>query len=140
MGVEKTVIYICIFGVICLLSMATLYPLFELQKYDSRYLYTTQAYGFSMLPTIKSGDLLVVAKKDSPYFNPEPCDILVYIYDENIAVAHRLVAIRGNTYILKGDNNDYYEVVPEERIIGEVVEIIPSDNIIATYVVESLWN
>ena len=91
-----------------------------------------------MLPTIKSGDLLVVAKKDSPYFNPEPCDILVYIYDENIAVAHRLVAIRGNTYILKGDNNDYYEVVPEDRIIGEVIEIIPSDNFIAIYIAKCL--
>jgi len=131
MGVERTVIYICIFGVICLVSMAILHPLFELQKYDSKYLYTTKAYGFSMLPTIKSGDLLVVAKKDSPYFNPEPYDILIYIYDENITVAHRLIRIHGDYYICKGDNNPYYEMVSKDRVIGEVVEVIPSDNLVA---------
>ena len=121
-----------------MITIIILHPLIKLGKYDYRYLYATQAYGYSMLPTIHNGDLLIVAKKDSPYFNPEPYDILVYIYNDSIAVAHRLVAIRGNIYIFKGDNNNYYEEVPEDRIIGEVIEIIPSDNFIAIYMAKCL--
>ena len=116
---------------IILITIIVLHPLIELGKYDYRYLYATRAYGYSMLPTIHSGDLLIVALKDSPYYHPEPYDILVYIYNDNIAVAHRLIKIQGDCYICKGDNNPYCEVVSKDRVIGEVVEVIPSDNIIA---------
>jgi len=123
---------------IILITIIVLHPLIELGKYDYRYLYATRAYGYSMLPTIHSGDLLVVALKDSPYFNPEVGDILVYSYNEKINVAHRLVAIRGDIYFFKGDNNNYIEEVPEEAIIGEVIETIPRTNIIAEYVAQGL--
>jgi len=128
---KKLVIYLCIFATLVLLSMFIFNPLIKLGKYDTRYIYATEAYGYSMLPNIHSGDLLIVAKKDSPYFNPEPYDVLVYIYNDNIVVAHRLIKVQEDYYICKGDNNPYCEVVSKDRVIGEVVEVIPSDNIIA---------
>jgi len=115
-----------------------LHPVFELMNYDNRFLYTSKAYGYSMHPTIKNGDLLIVAPKSSPYYHPEIGDILVYRHDDQIVVAHRLAGIRGNTYIFKGDNNRYYEEVPEDKIIGEVIEVIPHENILACWVAEKL--
>ena len=122
---------------IILITIIVLHPLIELGKYDYRYLYATRAYGYSMLPTIHSGDLLIIALKDSPYYHPDIGDIMVYRYD-NFFVAHRLVAMRGDTYFFKGDNNNYIEEVPEDAIIGEVVETIPKTNIIAEYLAQGL--
>jgi len=119
-------------------SIILLHPVFELMNYDGRFLYASTAYGYSMYPTIKNGDLLIVAPKSSPYYHPDVGDVLIYRYSDQIIVAHRLAGIRGNTYIFKGDNNRYYEEVPEEKIIGEVIEVIPHENILACWVVENL--
>ena len=112
-------------------------PAFQLAGYDTRYLYASTAYGYSMYPLIKSGDLLIIAKKGSPYYNPEIGDILVYRY-KNFYVAHRLIHINGDIYFLKGDNNDYVERVKEENVVGEVIEVIPRENLIAGVVVKNL--
>jgi len=119
-------------------SIILLHPVFELMNYDGRFLYASTAYGYSMYPTIKNGDLLIVAPKSSPYYHPDVGDVLIYRYSDQIIVAHRLAGIRGSTYIFKGDNNRYYEEVPEEKIIGEVIEVIPHENILACWVVENL--
>jgi len=112
-------------------------PVFQLAGYDTRYLYASTACGYSMYPSIKNGDLLVVAKKGSPYYDPEIGDILVYRY-KNFYVAHRLIHINGDIYFLKGDNNDYVERVKEENIVGEVIETIPKENLIAYTLVKDL--
>ena len=112
-------------------------PAFQLAGYDTRYLYASTAYGYSMYPLIKSGDLLIIAKKGSPYYDPEIGDILVYRY-KNFYVAHRLIHINGDIYFLKGDNNDYVERVKEENIVGEVIETIPKENLIAYTLVKDL--
>ena len=138
MNIETLTRYMAVLTIVAVVTIVVLYPVFQVAKYDYRYLYATDAYGFSMLPTIHSGDLLVVALKDSPYFNPETGDILVYSYNEKINVAHRLVRVEGDYYIFKGDNNNYYEKVPEDAIIGEVIEVIPSSNPIAQYAVQGL--
>ncbi|RLJ06169.1 MAG: signal peptidase I [Candidatus Aenigmatarchaeota archaeon] len=129
-----TVLLVSVF----LLLVISTYPALELANYDNKYLYVSTAYGYSMYPTIKNGDLLVVVLKTSPYYHPEVGDVLIYRYSDQIIVAHRLAGIRGSTYIFKGDNNRYYEEVPEEKIIGEVIEVIPHENILACWVVENL--
>jgi len=112
-------------------------PVFQLAGYDTRYLYASTACGYSMYPSIKNGDLLVVAKKGSPYYDPEIGDILVYRY-KNFYVAHRLIRVDGDIYFLKGDNNDYVEKVKEENVVGEVIEVIPRENLVASVVVKNL--
>jgi len=128
-----TVLLVSVF----LLLVISTYPALELANYDKKYLYVSTAYGYSMYPTIKNGDLLVVVLKTSPYYHPEVGDILVYKHD-NFYIAHRLLQIGNNFYIVKGDNNEYFEKISEDDIIGEVIETIPQENFIACWIVKNL--
>ena len=130
-NVKQTFIFISIFAIITLTLIPAVFPLLQLQDYDKQYLYATTAVGFSMYPTIHNGDLLVVSTK----FTIQVGNIYIYSY-KNITVAHRLQGITYSYYIFKGDNNDYYEEVPKDEVIGEVVEIISSDNPVACFLIK----
>ena len=130
---KQTTILILSLAVIALITIPAVAPLLELQKYDNQYLYATTAVGFSMYPAIHNGDLLVVSTK----YTIQVGNIYVYAY-KNLTVAHRLEGVTYSYYIFKGDNNAYYEEVPKDKVIGEVVEIISSDNPIACFLTEKL--
>jgi signal peptidase I len=122
---------------VVLLPIVSIYPVFEITNYDKKYLHVSTAYGYSMYPTIKNGDLLIIALKSSPYYNPEIGDILIYKHD-GFYIAHRLLQIRESFYIVKGDNNDYFEQIPKEDVVGEVIKVVPQENLIAYYLVKNL--
>ena len=73
----------------------------------------------SMEPTLHRGDLLFVVRPDELATG----DVVVYRRtDREITIVHRLIEIRGDEYIIKGDNNPYADPsVSREMIIGKVV-------------------
>ena len=70
-----------------------------------------------MEPTYKPGDLLTVDGQ-----KPAIGDVAVALIDLQW-VTHRVIAIEGETFILKGDifESDQTDVVPSEDIIGRVI-------------------
>lgn len=77
----------------------------------------------SMEPTIQTGSLLLVDKKDKDI---EVGDIIAYKNHE-MEVSHRVVDITSNGYVTKGDNNDnvdFYQV-RESDLIGTVMFSVP---------------
>lgn len=77
----------------------------------------------SMEPTIQTGSLLLVDKKDKDI---EVGDIIAYKNHE-MEVSHRVVDVTSNGYVTKGDNNDnvdFYQV-RESDLIGTVMFSVP---------------
>lgn len=96
-----------------------------LQLLKSRRYITIKATGNSMLPTIKSGDNLIV---DSNLENLKIGDIVLYseiTKKTEIFIVHRIVAcVEDKIYLTKGDNNNMYDKpVRKSKIIGRIIEI-----------------
>ena len=83
----------------------------------------TRAFGTSMLPTIMTGNLLLV-KRDYPVKNIKEGDIIEYISSMGYSlrkVAHRVVKINPHSLIVKGDNNESPDPeISTRRITGVV--------------------
>ncbi len=77
--------------------------------------YAARAKGTSMLPTIPSDALLILSHRQ-----PHVGDI-VHVKKGAYNYAHRVVAIRGDQVITKGDNCDTEEVAPLEDVQGVVI-------------------
>lgn len=79
--------------------------------------------GVSMLPTIRAGDLVVLRSEPSyhvgevaAYHNPEL----------HAVVLHRIIAVRGDRYVFKGDNNHFvttYKPTKAQIIGREVLQL-----------------
>jgi len=79
-----------------------------------------KAGGFSMSPFIKDGDIVTVsALGEVP---PRIGDVVIFIHPVNGSiVVHRLVAKRGNTYRVKGDNSPgMTTLLPRENVLGRL--------------------
>ena len=89
--------------------------------------------GTSMYPNIDINDLLIVKKEDNYYVN----DIITYINDENIITTHRIIEIDNNTYITKGDSNNFIDGyhVKNNDIYGKVVYQISNFNKVIRYII-----
>jgi signal peptidase I len=72
---------------------------------------------------LSRGDLLVVIKPD----NPKIGDIMIYNkFGSDFTIVHRLVAIREDAYIVKGDNNRAADPpVAKEYVVGKVILAVP---------------
>ncbi len=80
----------------------------------------------SMSPMITRNSMTIVAKRR----NYEPGDVVAFhfITDGNdTIVTHRIVGVRGNMYVTKGDANEAYdkEAINPRLVIGKVILIIP---------------
>ncbi len=72
---------------------------------------------YSMEPTIKKGDLIVIDTLDNNYFVD---DIITFSDNDNTLVTHRIVNIDNDIYITKGDSNDTVdEGIKKDKIIGK---------------------
>ncbi|MFW6120238.1 MAG: S26 family signal peptidase, partial [Petrotogales bacterium] len=78
---------------------------------------------------IKNGDVLVILESDSPNFDTRIGDILVYLYNGDTLVAHRLYNENPSGYFLKGDANEQAEFVPKELVVGKIIGIAPQNPI-----------
>jgi signal peptidase I len=61
--------------------------------------------GNSMVPQYHSGDLVILRQSD----RAEVGDIFAYLYPELGAVIHRIVAVDGDHFTFKGDNNSWLD-------------------------------
>ncbi len=95
----------------------------------------TKVVGESMIPTFRSGDLLII--KDVDPAEIDVGNIITVRYDDS-SITHRLVEkIEGdpNYYRLKGDGNEKPDpgVFEESRIIGKVVWVLPLSHLYTVY-------
>lgn len=75
--------------------------------------------GCSMYPVVKEEDVVVVKRSD--FY--EVGDILVFTYNTDELLIHRLLRKKEDLFLCKGDNSFRLEMFTKERIIGKVVEI-----------------
>ena len=76
--------------------------------------------GISMKPTLIDGDVLVVQSKDIYFVN----DIVVFRYLDEGYLVHRIIEIKGNVFICKGDNSKRKEIIMKRQVLGKVIEIL----------------
>lgn len=74
-------------------------------------------YGRSMEPLLKEHrDIAVISHAKAPVKNG---DIVLYTRDNKQFILHRIVKIRGEKLVIRGDNNLFYEKdIKKEDIIG----------------------
>ena len=61
--------------------------------------------GASMEPTLKQGDLVITRVSDQY----EVADVVTYMHPDLGPIIHRIVELENGRFILKGDNNDWYD-------------------------------
>ena len=70
-----------------------------------------------MYPTIYDGDFLIVKQN----FEKKCGDVVCFVSD-NKQIVHRIIEIKNDSVITKGDNNKYEDAAVKEcQIIGKVV-------------------
>ena len=82
-----------------------------------------KAKGFSMSPFIRNGDVITV----SPFTLAKlrPGDIAAFILEKpGRLVVHRVVGIRGELFLMKGDNlPDFDDLIPGSQVLGQITRI-----------------
>lgn len=72
--------------------------------------------GTSMEPLFRTGrDMVVIKKVDGEC---KKYDVVLYRYPSGKYVLHRIIRIRENEYIIRGDNTYRLEHIPKDRILG----------------------
>ena len=105
---------------------------------------TRRVDGYSMLPTLEGGDLVVI--QNVPISQIHVGDIIVYnalCSTEGLSVVHRVVNITATGgLITKGDNNPYTDQasgiaigpITQQCLEGKVIFVIPYVELLAYYV------
>lgn len=75
--------------------------------------------GFSMNPVLYEGDIVTISPED----NYNVGEILVFVYNENELLIHRLIEIKDGIYYCKGDNALRMEKTSTDNIFGKVSQI-----------------
>jgi signal peptidase I len=101
---------------LCILIILVCFSLFLTRGFG---LYAARATGESMLPTIPSDALVVIAQKP-----PEVGDI-VHVQGENTNYVHRLIELEGEAIATKGDNCPEPEFALLKDVSGVVVVHLP---------------
>lgn len=84
--------------------------------------------GISMLPSIASGDTVILAKPKRP---PKKYDIVLYCRDDGTAVLHRVVGTKRNAYIVAGDAQAFSEYpVNENAIVAVALRVMRNGKVI----------
>ena len=72
--------------------------------------------GNSMWPTLKGGkQAVIVAKKEErlSYF-----DVALYVREDGMNVLHRVVEVKTDGYVMRGDSQEELEFVKEDQVVG----------------------
>lgn len=116
-------ILLTIVTIVIIIGMYYIYQLkIEKNDYANLFGYTFfEVATGSMSPTMEIGDVVIVKITKQVEEN----DIIVYIDGENI-ITHRLIEIKDNELIAKGDaNNSEDKPIQQEMVLGEVIQILP---------------
>ena len=81
--------------------------------------------GISMEPILSNNDRVIV-KKAIKY---EEGNVIVFIYKNERLIVHRIIKIRENCLICKGDNTSSFERININDIIGIVIEKVDKDGV-----------
>ncbi len=77
---------------------------------------TVCSSGISMYPLLRHRrDMVVVSRVDRPL---EVGDVPVYRMPSGKIIMHRILKVRENDYIIRGDNTFVLEYIPKDYIIG----------------------
>lgn len=81
----------------------------------------------SMAPAIHTGDAIIIRKEEAY----EAGDVITY-YQEGLYITHRIEKVQDAYFITKGDANNASDPVkvPEAKIYGRVVQILPKGGIL----------
>lgn len=87
----------------------------EIIERDGHVLETT--YGISMQPMLRQGENpIVISKITSPL---KKRDVILFRCDSGKYLLHRIVKIKKNGFLTRGDNNTFYDgIIKEEQIKG----------------------
>ena len=89
----------------------------ELLKHGA---YASITRGPSMQPLFKTArDMVIIKKPTRPL---KKYDVVLYTGGRNRYTMHRIIAVRENEYLIRGDNTYRIEHIPKENIIGILTE------------------
>lgn len=103
------------------------------------YFYASKTVGFSMYPQVYTGDMFIIQTIDSPGFEVNVGDIIVFDSGHS-NVGHRVLEIHQNYYVTKGDNNNGHEIVQSSQLIGRVYKTIYRTNPIGQFAFSKVVN
>ena len=72
--------------------------------------------GTSMEPLFRTGRDMVVIKRAEGEM--KKYDVVLYRYPSGKYVLHRIIKVKENEYIIRGDNTFRLEYIPKDRILG----------------------
>ena len=100
--------------------MTDSYELSEVEReINERGSFASVTKGPSMRPLFKTNrDMIVVAKIEAPL---KKYDIILYRGGSGEYILHRIIGIRDDFFVVRGDNNYFKERVPKEAAIGVLV-------------------
>ena len=89
----------------------------ELDKYG---VYASNTKGVSMEPLFRTNRDMVIVKKPEGVL--KKYDVALYRNPVGKYVLHRVVGVKDNLYLIRGDNTYSLERVPKDMVIGVLVE------------------
>ncbi len=91
----------------------------EILKIMLRHIGSTyiEIHGTSMEPVLHDGEKCKLVAKD----NYSVGDIMVYLYNDERLIAHRLLEKKDCHYICRGDNSFRVETICEDQILGVIL-------------------
>ena len=76
--------------------------------------------GCSMRPLFREHkDVVIIKRVDRPL---KKGDVVLYPNSSNQYVLHRIMRFKGDTLIIRGDNNYFTEKIPQKNIVGVLKE------------------
>ncbi len=88
----------------------------ELEKYGT---YASNTNGTSMRPLFKTHrDAVVLKKVDRPL---KKYDVVMYTDDASRYILHRIIKVREDVFVIRGDNTFKKEYVKKDRVIAYMV-------------------
>lgn len=76
--------------------------------------------GYSMYPMLRPHkDIVTVSRVNGEL---KKGDVVLYPGENGKFILHRIMRIKRNDFIIRGDNNFFTEIVPKEKIIGKLKE------------------
>ena len=96
----------------------------ELLKRDGSFLYTFK--GVSMKPLLNQGkDVVIISSIDRPI---KKLDIVLYKVNERY-VLHRVIKIKKDHYVIRGDNTYSEEFIPKDKVFGILTSYYKNDKL-----------
>ena len=82
--------------------------------------YASNTRGYSMMPLLKHHrDVVVILPPEGEL---KKYDVALYPMGESDYILHRVIAVRDDCYVIRGDNTYVREYVPKDKVIGVLSE------------------